>query len=175
MIKARVIACVSFDRGICGFQSSTWVYIESLDVAIVPKQKVGRGSYFDGKAHLAIPRFTNSYSRFSEFAISFWYKRVGRRRGEQGLVTNSNSGQPASISIVSTENALSVRLLTDSGTVSLTGVPVSIDRPSPPPSPSSLPLLLLDRLPIILFNGVLLIFSLQSFQLLPGVQTCTFS
>ena len=130
LIKARVIACVSFDRGICGFQSSTWVYIESLDVAIVPKQKVGRGSYFDGKAHLTIPRFTNSYSRFSEFAISFWYKRVAGRRGQQGLVTNDISGELASISVVSTENSLAVRLLTDHGKASLTGVPVSIDRPS---------------------------------------------
>ncbi|KAK2179071.1 hypothetical protein NP493_516g02047 [Ridgeia piscesae] len=93
------ITCISFDKGWDGFQTTNWVYMQFTRILRVRGGKRGYAAFFNGGAHIEIPRFTFSYSRLKKLSISFWYKCTGKCEQLQGLVTNGDCVSDASLRI----------------------------------------------------------------------------
>ncbi|KAI0218708.1 hypothetical protein LSAT2_029577 [Lamellibrachia satsuma] len=122
------VTCVNFDSGWNGFASTNWVYVQPINVDREPSAFVNSAAKFDGYGHLEIPRFSNSYGRWKQFAVSFCYKRssVGGT-ATQGLVNNGNCVSAPSISITSGQGTIAALLTTESGTVTVSGIAAADD------------------------------------------------
>jgi len=81
-------------------------------------------AFFDGSAMLEIPFFKNSYNSYETFSVSFWYKRTGSSRANQGLIDNGDCAYDPSIMISSKPNTIGGRLATTSGKVEKDGIQV---------------------------------------------------
>ena len=116
---------MSFDAGWNGFGATHWVYVQAISVEREPSYIVDSAAKFDGTGHLEIPRFSNAYDQWNQFAVSFWYKRDSKGGGaEQGLVSNGNCVSEPSIGIKSTPGEIEAVLITSGGRASVTGVTV---------------------------------------------------
>ncbi|KAI0218720.1 hypothetical protein LSAT2_029589 [Lamellibrachia satsuma] len=122
----REITCVNFDSGYNGFGSTNWVWIDAINMKR-RSGKIGRAAFFRRRrrAHLEIPRFSNSYRKYTKFGVSFWYKRTGSYRGAQGLVANGNCVEEPSIGIKSHDGTISAQLITGRGKVTIADIPAS--------------------------------------------------
>ena len=119
------ITCVSFDAGWDGFGASNWVYVQAIKVEREPSDIVDKAAKFDGTGHLEIPRFSNAYGQWSQFAVSFWYKRDSQGGSAvQGLISNGNCVAEPSIGIKSNPGTIEAVLVTSGGRASVTGVTV---------------------------------------------------
>ncbi|KAI0235586.1 Zonadhesin [Lamellibrachia satsuma] len=117
------ITCVNFDAGWNGFGATHWVYVQPINVDRESSAFVGSAAKFNGSGRLEIPRFSNSYGNWKQFAVSFCYKRssVGGT-ATQGLVSNGNCVSAPSISITSGQGTIAAHLSTESGTVTISGI-----------------------------------------------------
>ncbi|KAK2179069.1 hypothetical protein NP493_516g02045 [Ridgeia piscesae] len=113
------ITCVRFDAGRKGMKATKGVYVAVINVARERSAVVGSAGRFDGSGRLEIPRFTSSYAQWSQFGVSFWYKRDSAgNNGRQWLVSNSIMAHP-SISIGSDPGHVKARLVTNAGSASV--------------------------------------------------------
>ena len=119
------ITCVSFDAGRRGIKATKRAYVLVIHVFRDRSAVVGRAGRFDGTGRLEIPRFTSAYAAWSQFGVSFWYKRDSSgNTGRQELVSNSFNADP-SISIGSDPGLINARLVTNGGVAQMYGgVPV---------------------------------------------------
>ena len=106
--------CIDFEKGWNGFQASKNVYVQSIGV-LLTDTKFGQSAVFIGASTLEIPRFTNTYSRFKQFAVSFWFRRTGPSGLSQGLLDTGNCEIDPSILISTTRESISVRFVTHVG------------------------------------------------------------
>ena len=121
------ITCVNFDAGWNGFGATNWVYVQPINVDREPSAFIGSAAKFGGSGRLEIPRFSNAYGQWTEFAVSFWYKRNSRGgSAAQGLCSNGNCVARPSISIVSMPGTIGAQLITTGGSASVTGIQVSV-------------------------------------------------
>ncbi|KAK2173231.1 hypothetical protein NP493_891g00044 [Ridgeia piscesae] len=111
-----------------GSEPTNWVWVEAIKVDREPAAFIKTAARFDGSSHLEIPRFANSYATWTQFAVSFCYKRDSNGgTATQGLVTNGNCFATASISITSGQGVISARFTTRSGTVTISEIVAADD------------------------------------------------
>jgi len=117
------VMCINFEKGWNGFQATKGVYVQSIGVKR-RKTKFGKSAVFNGHAKLEMPAFTNSYNRYKQFGVSFWFKRTGSSDVKQGLFDNGNCEFDPSIMISSKKDSVGVRFVTDNGMIAKEGLSV---------------------------------------------------
>jgi len=113
-VTDKEVMCIDFEKGWNGFQASKNVYVQSIDV-LLTDTKFGKSAVFLGRSTLEIPRFTNAYSKFKQFAVSFWFRRTGSSGLSQGLFDTGNCEVDPSVLISTTRDSISVRFITHVG------------------------------------------------------------
>ncbi|KAK2179066.1 hypothetical protein NP493_516g02021 [Ridgeia piscesae] len=124
----KEITCIDFDHGYKGFGSTNWVWLNAIRVRRRKGFK-GRAAYFSRKrkARIEIPRFSNSYKTYKEFAVTLLYKRIGSYGGAEVLISNGNCVKEPSIGITSHDNSISAQIITGNGKVTIANIPVSME------------------------------------------------
>ena len=118
------MTCIDFEKGWNGFRATKGVYVQSIGVSR-RNTKFGKSAVFNGTSRLEMPRFTNSYNKFKQFAVSFWFKRIGPSELKQGMFDSGNCEVDPSISISSSKDSVGVRFITEGGTkIEKEGLPV---------------------------------------------------
>ena len=74
-------------------------------------------------------RLTPHVSTYKKFSISVWFKRTDIYEGMQGLFSNGDCETDPSILITSNVNSMGVRLETDTHSIRVNNMPVSILSP----------------------------------------------
>lgn len=105
------ITCMEFDFMVSG-TNGVWAQGSGY---YLQNGLQGLSAYFNGNGRVEIPYFTNRYN-YPEFSISLWFKRSATSSGLQGILTNGDCAQSASIQILSGgDGSVSASISTDGG------------------------------------------------------------
>ena len=124
------LTCVTFDLGWDFFEASHGVWLSHENVTIVPNCGIsgncGRFDSSDG-SNLQLPYFSNAFDQFSEFSMSFWFKRNAGGAGLQSLINNYACDVASSVDVSSSgPDVVSADIRNGTGAVvTLADIPVS--------------------------------------------------
>ena len=117
------VMCINFEKGWNGFRATKGVYVDPRGMKR-RNTKFGKSAVFNGHGKLEMPAFTNSYNRYKQFGVSFWFKRTGKSDVKQGLLDNGNCEFDPSIMISSKPDSVGVRFITNNGKIAKEGFSV---------------------------------------------------
>ena len=100
------LTCITFDMGDDSFLATHGVWLKHDFVEIEPNCGVaGNCGRFRSanRSSMQVPAFSNAFDQFSEFSVSFWFKRDAGNTGLQALINNYACNVASSVDISSTD------------------------------------------------------------------------
>ena len=106
------ITCLKFNGD---FKPTKGLWLYNTGVKLDPNGMVSECAFFDSsiKSKLELPYFSNALDKFSQFALSLWFKRSPGSAGTRSLVDNSDCVNKASILLTSDAGSMRGMLRTD--------------------------------------------------------------
>ena len=106
------ITCLKFNGD---FQPTKGLWLYNTEVTIDPNGMMSECAFFDSskKSKLELPYFSNALDKFSQFALSVWFKRSSGTSGTRSLVDNSDCDNTASIGLMSNPGSVTGSIRTD--------------------------------------------------------------